>query len=122
VAYPVRRLTNLGCVLGLAYLGCVRARPEQPKASAPPAKPSAAAKPPVLQPVASLFKPAAGAPAMPGVNVPAIKVDTVGYPVGWRKLAIFNVEPSGALLRDAQGQVAYTVVAKDIKARGRDES
>src|SRR5688572_12868468 len=33
------------------------------------------------------------APAHPGKNVPAIKVDTVGYEADWKKLVIFNVEP-----------------------------
>src|SRR5262245_31382682 len=45
------------------------------------------------------------APAMPGKNVPAIKVNTVGYPASWRKLAIFNVEPRGAVVKDAAGKV-----------------
>ena len=59
---------------------------------------------------------------MPGVNVPAIKVDTVGYPLGWRKLAVFNVEPQGAVVRDQAGKIAYTFRPEDVKSRGRDES
>jgi endoglucanase len=60
---------------------------------------------------------------MPGVNVPAIKVDTVGYPILWQKLALFNVDPSaGALVRDAAGKVAYTFRPEDVKSRGLDES
>ena len=39
---------------------------------------------------------------MPGVNVPAIKVNTVGYARSWRKIAIFNVEPKGAVVQDAR--------------------
>ncbi len=61
-----------------------------------------------------------GAPATPGVNVPAIKVDTVGYPAGWRKLAVFNVAPEGAVVKDAEGRVAYTFRAADVKDRGLD--
>jgi endoglucanase len=57
---------------------------------------------------------------MPGKNVPAIKVDTVGYPPGWRKLAIFNVQPAGAVIKDAQGKLAYTVKAGDVVDKGRD--
>ena len=59
---------------------------------------------------------------MPGVNVPAIKVDTVGYPSHWRKIAVFNIEPKAALIRDQAGKVAYTFRAQDVKERGRDES
>ena len=43
------------------------------------------------------------APAMPGKNVPAIKVNTVGYQLGWKKIAVFNVDPAGAVLKDAKG-------------------
>jgi len=57
---------------------------------------------------------------MPGKNVPAIKVDTVGYPSAWRKIAIFNVEPTGAVVRDDAGQVAYTFRPADLKDRGKD--
>ncbi|HTA93269.1 MAG TPA: glycoside hydrolase family 9 protein, partial [Polyangiaceae bacterium] len=62
------------------------------------------------------------APAMPGVNVPAIKVDTVGYPTGWRKIAVFNLDPKGAVVRDQAGKVAYTFRPEDLKDRGTDES
>ena len=51
-----------------------------------------------------------------------IKVDTVGYPVGWRKLAVFNRDPRGAVVRDAAGQVAYTFRDADVKSLGRDDS
>ncbi|HEV8247646.1 MAG TPA: hypothetical protein VGP93_17850, partial [Polyangiaceae bacterium] len=60
------------------------------------------------------------APAVPGVNVPAIKVDTVGYPATWRKLAIFNIEPKNAAVRDDKGALAYAFRPEDISARGRD--
>ena len=123
----MRRLNALGCVLGLGYLGCVRARPERLKASPASLKvsstqtgmPAASTSPAAA---AAAFQPAVGAPAMPGVNVPAIKVDTVGYPSHWRKIAVFNVEPKGALIRDETGKVAYTFRAQDVKNRGRDES
>ncbi len=70
----------------------------------------------------SAFQPALGTPALPGVNVPAIKVDTVGYPSAWRKLAMFNIDPKGAVVRDAAGKVAYTFRAQDIHDRGVDEA
>jgi endoglucanase len=59
-------------------------------------------------------------PAMPGQNVPAIKVDTVGYPVGWAKIVVFNVPPAGAVVKDAAGQVVLTVDAARIRERGID--
>ena len=62
------------------------------------------------------------APAVPGKNVPAIKVDTVGYPSGWSKLAIFNVEPKGAVLKDEKGKVVWTASEGDVKDRGLDEA
>lgn len=62
------------------------------------------------------------APAMPGKNVPAIKVNTVGYPAEWRKLAIFNVSPSGAVVKDDTGKVALQIEAADITPRGVDEA
>jgi endoglucanase len=57
---------------------------------------------------------------MPGKNVPAIKVNTVGYPTEWRKLAIFNVEPKAAVVKDEAGKVVLTFEAPDIVARGVD--
>jgi endoglucanase len=64
--------------------------------------------------------PAVAAPAMPGVNVPAIKVDTVGYPIGWRKIAVFNVAPAGAIVRDERGEVAFAFAGEHIRERGLD--
>src|SRR5262245_62092757 len=62
------------------------------------------------------------APAMPGKNVPAIKVDTVGYPSSWPKIVVFNVEPKNARVVDAKGAVALTVAADKISARGVDKA
>ncbi|HWZ91029.1 MAG TPA: glycoside hydrolase family 9 protein [Polyangiaceae bacterium] len=59
---------------------------------------------------------------MPGVNVPAIKVDTVGYPSAWRKIAIFNLDPQGARVVDEAGNVAYRFRPEDLEDRGTDES
>jgi endoglucanase len=59
---------------------------------------------------------------VPGKNVPAIKVNTVGYPSKWRKLAIFNVVPTGAVVKDESGSVAYTVRPQDVVDRGKDAS
>jgi endoglucanase len=62
------------------------------------------------------------APAMPGQNVPAIKVDTVGFAVGWTKIVVFNVDPTGAVVKNEAGKVVLTVDAKRISDRGLDES
>lgn len=62
------------------------------------------------------------APAQPGKNVPAIKVDTVGYPLKWRKVAIFNVPPSGAVIKNEAGQVKYTFKPEDIANKGVDKA
>ncbi len=62
------------------------------------------------------------APAMPGQNVPAIKVDTVGYPTLWRKLAIWNVEPRDPVVRNAAGKVVLRIAADHVVARGLDEA
>jgi endoglucanase len=59
-------------------------------------------------------------PAMPGQNVPAIKVDTVGYPVGWRKIVVFNVAPAHAVVKDAAGAVVLAIAADRISERGVD--
>lgn len=62
------------------------------------------------------------APAMPGVNVEAIKVDTVGYPVGWQKVAILNFEPAEVHLEaaDAPGVAVFTVDPSRFEAKGID--
>jgi endoglucanase len=60
------------------------------------------------------------APAMPGKNVPAIKVDTVGYPTGWPKLVVFNVSPAGAIVKDAAGKRVLTIEPARISERGTD--
>ena len=58
---------------------------------------------------------------MPGKNVPAIKVNTVGYEVGWKKIAIFNVEPKQAILKDAaSGKTVLAIEAKQVTAKGTD--
>ncbi len=62
------------------------------------------------------------APAVPGVNVPAIKVDTVGYPTKWAKIAILNVEASSVEVVDERGVVVATIGADHIAARGVDEA
>ncbi|HEY5944697.1 MAG TPA: hypothetical protein VIV40_04370, partial [Kofleriaceae bacterium] len=68
-----------------------------------------------------LGEPGAGgtaAPAMPGKNVPAIKVDTVGYPTSWPKIVIFNVPPVGAVVKDAAGKAVLTIEASRVSERG----
>jgi len=62
------------------------------------------------------------APAMPGENVPAIKVNTVGYPTQWAKVVIFNVDPTGAQVVDAEGAVVMTVAPEQISEHGIDKA
>jgi endoglucanase len=57
---------------------------------------------------------------MPGKNVPAIKVDTVGYPTGWRKVAISNVPPEGMTVTDETGTVALSIPASRVTPMGVD--
>lgn len=74
--------------------------------------------------VLALFLPAfvgaqEAAPAVPGKNVPAIKVDTVGYPSGWRKTVVLNVPPEkGKVLLKADGQAP--LVLEGARGRGLD--
>jgi len=60
------------------------------------------------------------APAMPGVNVPAIKVDTVGYLPLWRKMAVFNKDPQGAVLVAEPSGAKYRILPAQIQAFGED--
>jgi endoglucanase len=77
----------------------------------------------VLTQAAAKAKRGVAAPAKPGVNVPAIKINTVGYETSWRKIAIFNVEPKGAVVKDAKsGKTVLTIAANKIEARGLDEA
>jgi endoglucanase len=77
----------------------------------------------VLSQAAARARKGVPAPAMPGKNVPAIKVDTVGYEASWRKIAIFNVEPKNAAVKDAKtGKTVLTIAGKHVEARGLDEA
>src|SRR5690349_24901197 len=60
------------------------------------------------------------APAMPGKNVPAIKVNTVGYPSGWQKLAILNQAPNDVRLLDERGNVVHRISPQRITDVGVD--
>ena len=60
------------------------------------------------------------APAMPGKNVPAIKVNTVGYPSAWPKLAILNQAPTAVTLVDEKGAVVHRVPTTKIRGLGVD--
>jgi len=62
------------------------------------------------------------APAMPGVNVPSIKVDTVGYVTDWKKIVIFNVDPAGSVVVDSNGGIVLTITDDKIKNYGIDEA
>src|SRR6185503_20491504 len=65
--------------------------------------------------------PGTPAPAQPGKNVPAIKVDTVGYEVGWKKIVIFNVEPRNAVVSDVRsGKTVLRIEPARVEARGLD--
>ena len=61
-------------------------------------------------------------PAMPGVNVPAVKVDLVGYVTDWKKIVIFNVDPAGAQVVDQAGNVVLTVTDDLVREYGLDEA
>ncbi|MBN2530782.1 MAG: glycoside hydrolase family 9 protein [Deltaproteobacteria bacterium] len=60
-------------------------------------------------------------PAQPGVNVPVIKVNTVGYALDWSKMVIFNVDPTGAVVKDEAGNVALKITADKISKYGLDK-
>lgn len=60
-------------------------------------------------------------PAQPGVNVPVIKVNTVGYATDWKKMVIFNVDPAGAVVKDESGKVVLKIAADKIYHFGFDK-
>ncbi|MFZ5895882.1 MAG: glycoside hydrolase family 9 protein [Myxococcota bacterium] len=96
--------------------GCApRSEAAPATAAAVSAPASAPAKPKLDDPRNRL-----AAPAMPGKNVPAIKVDTVGYPTRWQKIAILNQEPREVTLLDANGKVVHRVPAAKISSLGID--
>ena len=117
---PRLLLTGVMSLFAVTTLLLAACGSKQPPASEPASTPSpvasAAESPPVVV-ASNAFVPA---PATPGVNVPAIKVDTVGYPAGWRKIAIFNVEPKNAVVKAEDGSVVHTFAKDEIAARGRD--
>jgi endoglucanase len=103
-------------VLGAAAAGC-RGIASGPSTAAPV---KSARLAPSAVPTGSGFVPSAATPVMPGKNVPAIKVNTVGYPPEWRKIAIFNVRPDAAVVTDESGKLAYTFKPADIVDKGKD--
>lgn len=109
---------RLGMAFGVAAISVALACEKRHVDAAPGA---ASAPPPVAAAPAGGATPVArAAPAMPGKNVPAIKVDTVGYPIEWRKLAIFNVTPTGAVVKDDAGKVVLQIEAADVVDKGVD--
>ena len=60
-------------------------------------------------------------PAQAGVNVPVIKVNTVGYASDWKKMVVFNVDPKGAVVKDAAGDVALKITDDMISHFGLDK-
>lgn len=107
---------------GASLAACRRA--ELPLAGASPGSRPTAAQPSAVTPTAVTTPSVTSnaAPAVPGKNVPAVKVNTVGYPIEWRKLAIFNVQPSGAVVKDETGKVVYTFAPAEVIDKGRDEA
>jgi endoglucanase len=97
-----------------AFIACVEQGGRRP---AP--LPSASGTPATRALAATTAK---GTAAQPGKNVPAIKVDTVGYPTKWKKVAIFNVPPQGAVVKDDSGKTRYTFKAEDIADKGVDKA
>jgi endoglucanase len=72
--------------------------------------------------LASALGASQASPAMPGANVPAVKVDTVGYPSAWTKVAMLNSKPEQAAVVDAQGKQAYAFKDADLHDMGLDAS
>jgi endoglucanase len=102
--------TSLLClVLGALLVGCLKLKSQRPAGGLAELRTKKEIEP-------------HPAPAMPGQNVSAIKVDTIGYPAGWTKLAVFNVEPRGAVIRDASGKAVYTMTDASSKKLGVDRS
>ena len=55
--------------------------------------------------------------------MPAVKVNTVGYERSWRKIAIFNVDPTGAVVKDASsGRVVLAIQPEPAPGRVHDRS
>jgi endoglucanase len=113
---PVASTARLFCAaVALLAAACSAASQSGGAATAPPIKTV------VLTQAAARARKGVPAPAMPGKNVPAIKIDTVGYPTGWRKIAIFNVEPRNAVVKDARtGKTVLAIPAGKIAAHGLD--
>ena len=59
---------------------------------------------------------------MPGKNVPAIKVDTVGYPTRWKKRAVLNQPPADLRVLDTSGKVALQLDARQVQEFGLDRA
>ena len=112
-------IAGLGITAATLNVGCTGAKAGAPaNAGANAAQVSSAAAEDVGRPAWQAEpKPS---PAMPGKNVSAIKVDTVGYPAKWRKIVVFNVSPEGATVQDAKGKDVLTIAPGDIVERGVD--
>ncbi len=108
---------SFAALSGAGFLGACAAQNNGAAAAA--SAPAAPLSPPAVSkepdPRAAL-----AAPAMPGKNVPAIKVDTVGYPLRWQKLAVLNRAPTQVAIVDAEGNTVHLVPASSITSRGID--
>lgn len=60
------------------------------------------------------------APAMPGVNVPAVKVDTAGYAPAWAKKAILNFKPKQVVVFGADEKPKLILPPSAITEFGKD--
>ena len=60
------------------------------------------------------------APAVPGKTVPAVKVDTVGYPNDWAKTGVLNFMPVAVTVVDEQGQTVLRLPASAVTPLGLD--
>jgi endoglucanase len=67
----------------------------------------------------------ATSPEVLAETIPAVKVNTVGYPIGWRKIAVFSVEPIGAVVHRLRlppsGGGLHTVDASPVLAIGPEQ-
>jgi endoglucanase len=121
LAEAIRRSRRLDLIAMAGVLcGCVASQPSTAEPRNPaPESPTRGIK--VVSLSASRRGRGSPAPAQPGKNVPAIKVNTVGYEAPWPKIAIFNIEPKNATVREAQsGRIALPLAPENIRSFGLD--
>src|SRR4051794_11411023 len=52
--------------------------------------------------------------------VPLVKVNTVGYPTSWQKIAVFNVPPTNVAVKDLGGRTVLALPPTCVQRRGLD--